>query len=85
MRRKTWKVLRWDEKPPGGPGEPLQLACNNCGNDAWMPTWGHPGSMIIAIIGMGVIFDCGDHKPPCGWQPNVIECRKCHTIWMDSP
>ena len=83
MKRKTWKVIGWDGKPNEAPGESLELACPKCGNDAWMPTAGHPGNTIIAVIGMGIVFDQAGHVPPIGWLPNVLECRKCHTIWTD--
>jgi hypothetical protein len=88
---KTWRVLKWDSRPPGArDGEPVPFECD-CGEDANVPTAGDPGSPIIAILGRSVIFDNSGHVPPRGWLPEHVQCRKCarhlinEEVWVDAP
>jgi hypothetical protein len=85
-RRKTWRVLSWASRPEGIPdGEPLPLTCECCLTEAWCPTAGAPGDLMIAVIGMGVVFDHPGHRPPAWWQPDEIECRTCRRVYATRP
>lgn len=70
---KTWKVLEWDETPDGN----IELSCPHCGNEAFLPTHGNCGALIIAATDLSLIFDPPGHIPPKNWMPTLIECRKC--------
>lgn len=84
-RPATWKVLRWDNKPPDiAPGEPISLICD-CGREAELETCGAPGSLILATLGMSLVFDQPGHVPPPYWMPLVIQCRKCKAIYGNAP
>jgi len=78
---RTWKVLKWehpntgDKKPDGVP-----LQCE-CGHDAWCPTSGQAGALLIAAKYMWLVFDPAGHKPPVGWMPDQIQCRKCGRVY----
>lgn len=74
---KTWKVLSWPAQKSGT----ISLSCPHCGNDAECPTSGQPGSLVIAAIGLGIVFDNPSHTPPENWLPTVIQCRKCRRIF----
>lgn len=77
----TWKVLRWDSRPPDEPpGDPVPLQCA-CGNDALVETCGAPGDGVVGANGMLLFFDHPGHTPPLGWMPDEIQCRKCGRIY----
>ena len=78
---RTWKVLEPDDFEETG--EPVGTTCPNCWADADLPTHGHPGALIIATMGLGIVFDPPDHTPPDGWLPTTIECRRCHHIYSE--
>lgn len=80
---RTWKVRAWPSRTIMEDGEPVPLTCIHCETDAVVPTAGLPGSAIIAIIGMAIVFDHAGHKPPTGWLPDEIECRECGRIFSD--
>lgn len=79
MKKKTWKVLSWDQTQTGS----IELSCPNCGNDAHLPTHGEPGALVIAAMGLSLIFDPAGHVPPKEWMPYEIKCRKCGAIYED--
>lgn len=73
-----WLVIDWSSRPASAPdGESISLQCKACEEDMDCPTAGDPGSPIIAMFGMSVVFDNPTHKPPKGWLPDVIQCPKC--------
>jgi hypothetical protein len=74
---KTWRVLG---KFPGADGS-IPLQCHHCDQDAECPTRGRPGALLIAILGMGLVFDPPGHVPPDDWMPREIQCRKCRRIY----
>lgn len=76
---KTWKVLRWDDEPPTK--RALFLACHLCENDAQIEIGPTPGGRIIAALGLGLIFDPADYKPPENFMPTEIQCRHCRKIF----
>jgi hypothetical protein len=80
---KTWRVLSWKSRPEGVPdGEPVELCCpHGEGHWALVPTAGPPGSMVIAVMGMSVVFDRPSNVPPTYWLPDEIQCRKCRRIY----
>lgn len=75
----TWKVIRWDGEPTVK--ESLNLQCNHCEIDADCPCGPHPGGLIIAIIGMGIVFDPPGYVPPPEFFPTEIQCRACGKIY----
>ena len=77
---RTWKIL----VPFDGDGF-IDLACNNCGQDARMPTNGRPGCMIIAACGLGLITDPPGAEVRAGYMPAAIQCRKCSTVFDSRP
>jgi len=79
MRRRTWKVIAPADFEPDG--EELPITCIHCGYEAWLPTHGNPGSMILAVLGMRIVFDQPGNIPPPGWWPDVIQCRKCRRVY----
>lgn len=81
MRVPTWKVLRWDNAPPDP--DRYELACPKCCYSAMMPI-GDCGALLIAAIGLGLIFDPPGHIPPRGFMPSEVQCRNCRTIWESS-
>lgn len=76
---RSWKIIG-DAEPYTGPPIPLQC---ECGQEAEVPTCGELGALIIASIGMRLIFDPGDYCPPAGWLPAKIQCRSCRRIYSD--
>jgi len=81
VRHKTWKVRRWERPPDVPDGEPIPLVCRRCETEADVPTAGHSGAMILAILPHGgIVFDPAGHRPPDYWMPEEIECRTCHQI-----
>lgn len=81
MKQRTWKVVKWESRPPGIPdGEPIPLMCP-CGYDAMMPTAGHPGCLIIAAVGMGLITDPPGMRPPKSFMPDEVQCRRCRKVY----
>ena len=79
---KTWKILDWSNRPEGIPkGESISLMCPNCGNDAGLQTAGVTNPPILAIMGMGIVFDPPTYIPPEYWLPETIQCRKCRIIY----
>jgi len=79
MRRKTWIILNWQ-----GVADPqcgIELACPNCGQDAWMPT-GKTSAAIVGAIGLGLIFDPPGHVPPPAFMPDRVKCRKCRSVFQ---
>jgi len=73
MRRRTWKILQWTHRPELTRTVELRCACGR---------WAHceateVDALIIAVIGMGVVFDPPNYHPPENFLPDIIKCRKC--------
>jgi len=79
MRQRTWKVIERGESAGDCRGK-VELICENCGRDAWVETRG-VGPVVTAVTGMALVFDRPDAKPPEGWLPTVIQCRKCGMVY----
>ena len=75
VRPRTWKVL--DDPPFIGDGKPIELRCKHCGTWAELPAKQLNGGIVIAVLGMGVIFDPAGFQPPDDWLPKEIKCRHC--------
>jgi len=78
MKHRTWKVLKWDN--PGTIIDWIPLPCK-CGYEADCPT--NVDLPIIAMIGMGLVFDPPNYEPPPNFMPNEIQCRRCKRIYTD--
>lgn len=81
VRRRTWALLDWPDKPERVTS--IELACPKCGREAFLSI-GDPGALIIAAIGLGVIFDPPGHVPPTNFMPTAIRCRGCRTVWSNA-
>lgn len=81
-KRKTYEILRWPDRPEHTTD--YELACSECGAEAWVPI-GNPGCLIIAAIGLRLIFDPAGHRPPPNFMPQTIRCRNCRTVWDRHP
>lgn len=80
-RAATWRVLRWDDRP--AVQGTVSLTCD-CGHDAECPVAGDLGGHVIAVIGMGVVFDPPSFIPPSNFMPNEVACRKCGRVYNDT-
>lgn len=70
----TFKVVEWDDLPPGhAVVEEFDLMCQ-CGREAICPV--AEGGVIEARSGMSFIFD-PKNRPPLFFMPTIIKCRKC--------
>jgi hypothetical protein len=78
---KTWKILR-DGRNGSPERKTFILSCPNCETDAAIVAHGN-GPMVIAAIGLRLVFDNPQAKPPDGWLPSEIQCRKCRSIFSD--
>ena len=81
MKNRTWKVVSWPLLADRSPDGAVELACNKCGHEAFVPTSGPSGDLLIAAVGMSLIFDHSGHQPPDVFLPEAIQCRKCRTVW----
>lgn len=80
-RKRTWKVLSWPLLCGRAPDGELELACNKCGHEATLPTLGSSGDLVVASVGMHLIFDRAGHVPPPEFMPEAVQCRNCRTVW----
>jgi len=78
----TWKVVQWSDKPERTRWVPLQCAC---GRDADCEVADVPGVLIIAAIGMGLVFDPPSFPPPANFMPEELQCRKCGRVYSSEP
>ena len=76
---KTWDVRKWSKKPEST--MKYELACPKCLIDAEIEIGPTPGGLIIAAIGLGLVFDPPGYEPPKNFMPEEIRCRHCRTIW----
>lgn len=80
MRRRTWKTLKWVQRPKAVTWIPLDCPC---GYEAEVQCGVLSGGAVIATCGMAHIFDPPSFAPPSNWLPNEIKCRKCGRIYTD--
>lgn len=71
---RTFKILRWDEKPDIT--NEITLDCPYCGTESILPI--DARSIPLASNGMGTVFD---HPSWIGMIPQKIQCRKCHRVF----
>ena len=74
---RTFKVPKTDRRVY----RTIELICPECGNEAGVPLYCHPGALIIAAIGLRLVFDPPGHIPPKDMFPETLECRECHSIF----
>lgn len=46
-----------------------------------MPTGKTSGALLIAAIGLNLVFDPPGHVPPEGFMPDEVQCRTCRKIF----
>lgn len=80
-RVKTWRILKWNDRP--AVTESIELACPHCWTDAVVPIGPLPGGMIIAAIGLTLVFDPPGYRPPENFLPDELQCRACNKIFSD--
>ena len=76
---RTWKTLGWRDKPIKT--QSISLICPHCATDAEIDVGHTEGAMIIAAIGLGVIFDPPSYTPRDNFMPDRIQCRKCRRVY----
>jgi len=64
------------------PDGEAELTCD-CGQEARVPTKGH--ALVVASIGMGLVFDPPSFPPPADFLPATIQCRRCGRIYEFGP
>lgn len=80
---RTWKVLGWFEgweTCDKVEKEGITLTCE-CGRDAWVPTRGSAGCLIIATRWMMIFTDPAGASLRKGFMPHEIVCRKCGRVY----
>lgn len=76
---RTWDVMEWKNMPEVTHG--IALNCPVCGTDAMLEVGEFPGGLVIAAIGLGLIFEPAGYRPPENSMPGVIRCRHCRKIF----
>ena len=79
MKTKTWKTFDWAHESAADGS--IELACPICGNEAHMPTFGHPGSEVIGSIGLCLVFERPSNRPPSGYMAPRVQCRSCRNVF----
>ena len=77
---KTWKIVEWKDRPDKTTLE--SLCCPNCETDAEIPIGETPGGLVIAAIGINLIFDPPGYKPPKNFMPDTVRCRTCRKTFV---
>lgn len=75
----TWKIKSWANRP--SKTKTIPLFCVNCGYEAEVECGNHDGAILLAVIGMGLIFDPPGYLPPENFLPEEIQCRACRKIF----
>lgn len=82
MKRKTWDIVRWDDRPEDVVVFP-DFPCWKCGHEADIPR-ARKGPTIIAVLqGGGLVFDNPVEKPAENFMPQEIRCRNCRRIFTN--
>lgn len=76
---KTWKVLSWLDRP--AKTRAYMLCCPHCETDQQLEIGDTPGGVIIAALGLGLVFDPPSYSPPTNCMPDTIQCRYCKKIF----
>jgi hypothetical protein len=76
---RTWDVLSWPDKPESV--RRVFLTCPKCGTDAAVDMGETPGGLMIAAIGLGIVFDPPGYIPPDNFMPPELRCRHCRRIF----
>lgn len=76
---KSWEIKKWSNRPTQT--RTLALVCPSCGTDAEIEVSDAPGALIIAAIGLRIIFDPPGHRPPPNFMPDEIRCRSCRNVF----
>jgi hypothetical protein len=76
---KRWKVLDWPDRP--ATARTISLACPKCGWDGELEVGEMPGALIVATIGLAIVFEPPGYAPPSNSMPEAIQCRGCRRVW----
>ncbi len=76
---KKWGVVSWLNKP--NRTKFVSLCCPACGEEAAFEMGDHPGGELIAAVGLSLIFDPPDFKPPDHSLPDEVRCRSCRRVF----
>ncbi len=78
---KRWKVLDWPDRPVCE--RTIEPCCPRCGWDGELEIGPTPGALILATVGLGIVFEPSDYEPPKNFMPREIQCRGCRRIFTD--
>lgn len=78
-RPKTWKIVRWDNKPADTVLLPTE--CPHCGVEAVLEVGSLP-KPIAGLYGLRFVFEPSDYPIPDSWSPQEIECRSCRHVFQ---
>ena len=76
---RKWKVIDWPDRPTTASA--ICPVCPECGWDGELEVGATPGALVIATVGLGIVFEPSDYKPPSNFLPRAIQCRGCRRIW----
>lgn len=75
--------MEWPDKPPIA--RTIAPHCPKCGWDGELEIGATPGGLILATIGLNIVFDPADYVPPENFMPGAIKCRGCRRIFTAAP
>ncbi len=62
--------------------EPIEMTCPECQATITVrPRYPLNDALVIATIGLGVVFDPPGYKPPKDWLPDSIQCPRCRKLF----
>ena len=71
--------MEWTDKPVRL--RSICPACPKCGWDGELEVGETPDALILATIGLGIVFEPAGYRPPQNFMPDAIQCRGCRSIW----
>lgn len=78
---RRWKVVQWDDPPVLR--RTIVATCPKCEWDGELEIGETLGALIIATIGLGIVFEPSDYRPPTNFMPAAIQCRGCRRVWSE--
>lgn len=71
--------MDWPDKP--ATTRTICPTCPACGWDGELEVGDTPGALIVATVGLAIVFDPPGYKPPANFLPEAIQCRGCRRMW----